>query len=59
VTSPKLYLDGPVLIDSDIRSRPDAFKDRAPAKSWSWFVQGTGRVTECGPAVLTHVEKAR
>jgi hypothetical protein len=56
VSSPKLYLDSPVFIDADLRSQLEDFKHRDPAKSWAWFVQGTGRVTEHDFAVLTRTE---
>ena len=43
----RIFLDKPIPLNSvEFRSRLDAFKGRPPENSWSWFVQGTGRVTE-------------
>jgi hypothetical protein len=42
---PRLYLDAPVVIDAALRSQLEAFRSRAPGKSWAWFVQATRRVS--------------
>jgi hypothetical protein len=42
----KLYLDKPVVIDTELRKQLDAFQGRDPTKSWAWFVQATRRITE-------------
>lgn len=49
----KLYLDKPLVINSDLRNQLDAFQDRDPSKSWSWFVQTTRRITEHDFKLLT------
>ena len=49
----KLYLNEPVVIDSDLRSRLDAFKDKDPSKSWAWFVQTTHKITKHDFDLLT------
>lgn len=49
----KLYLDEPVVINSDLRNRLDAFRGRDPSKSWAWFVQATRRITEHDFKLLT------
>jgi len=41
----ELYLDNPKIIDADIRSQLDAFRDRDPNKPWGWFVQATRKVS--------------
>lgn len=41
-----LYVENPVMIDADMRSRLDAFRGRDPSKGWAWFVQTTRRLTE-------------
>jgi len=47
------YPDDPVVIDSELRSKLDAFKGRAAEKRWAWFVQATRRVTEHDFYILT------
>lgn len=42
VSNVHYYLDNPVVIDTQLRARLDAFKGKDPAGNWSWFVQGTG-----------------
>lgn len=49
----KLYLDKPVVINSDLRNQLDAFRGRDPSKSWAWFVQATRRITEHDFKLLT------
>ena len=55
--SENLYFDNPVVIDSTLRSKLDAFKDRDPSKSWAWFVQATRNITENDFNLLTRREK--
>lgn len=49
----KLYLDQPIVIDSGLRGRLDAFKDRDINQSWAWFVQATRSITAHDFGVLT------
>jgi hypothetical protein len=37
----ELYLDEPIAVDAEMRSRLDAFKNRDLNKAWAWFVQAT------------------
>jgi hypothetical protein len=53
LTQPVLYLDKPIVIDFETRTRLDAFKNRDPSKSWAWFVQGTRAITEHDFQTLT------
>jgi hypothetical protein len=54
VSNVRIFLDNPVPLNSaDVRSKLDAFKGKPPENAWSWFVQGTGRVTEHDFNVLT------
>jgi hypothetical protein len=53
LTDPNLYVDKPVVIDPELRGQLEAFKDRDPKKSWAWYVQGTGKVTEHDFHILT------
>lgn len=43
---PQLYLDNPTIINKDLRSKLDAFKDKNPNKLWAWFVQSTRKISE-------------
>jgi hypothetical protein len=52
-----LYLDNPVVIDFETRTRLEAFKGRDPNKSWAWFVQGTHAITEYDFQLLTRQDK--
>ena len=52
----RLYLEDPVVIDSDTRSRLDAFRGREPSKAWAWLVQATRKITEHDFRVLTRQE---
>ena len=55
-----LYINKPIVIDAELRSRLEEFKGRDPKKSWAWYVQGTGTVTEHDFQILTAMEaKAR
>jgi len=49
----KLYLDDPVIIDAEARSRLDAFQSRDLSKSWGWFVQATHKVSANDFKILT------
>jgi hypothetical protein len=51
--STKLYLNDPIVLDADLRSKLDAFKGRDEATSWAWFVQATRKVTEHDFELLT------
>jgi hypothetical protein len=53
---PVLYLNAPVVIDADLRSRLEDFQGRDPKKSWAWYVQGTGNITEHDFKILTASE---
>jgi hypothetical protein len=53
VSNVHYYLDNPVVIDPEFRSRLDGFKGKDPARNWSWFVQGTGYVTAHDFGLLT------
>ena len=48
-----IYVDEPIVIDAQLRSRLDAFKGRSLEKHWAWFVQATRRITERDFAILT------
>jgi hypothetical protein len=51
--SPKLYLDQPIVIDTSLRSKMDAFTNRDPNKNWAWFVQSTCKITKHDFDLLT------
>lgn len=40
----ELYIDNPVIIDQELRSRLDYFKGKDPAAPWGWFVQTTRHI---------------
>jgi hypothetical protein len=44
--NPHLYLDAPVVIDTGLRERLEAFEGRDPTKPWAWFVQATNKISE-------------
>jgi len=46
LSDPILYLEDPIVIDYETRTKLVAFKGRDPDKSWAWFVQGTHQITE-------------
>jgi len=50
---PQLYLDDPVILDTELRSKLDAFKDRDLNKRWAWYVQATRNITSHDFNVLT------
>ena len=41
----QLYLDEPIAVDAEMRSRLDEFKGRDLSKPWAWFVQATRSLT--------------
>ncbi|TMS41014.1 MAG: EVE domain-containing protein [Methanobacterium sp.] len=43
---PQLYLEKPNIINKELRSQLDAFKDKEPDKIWAWFVQSTRKITK-------------
>ncbi len=46
VKSPRIFTDRPVRInDPALRAKLEAFRGREDMGNWSWFVQGTGRVS--------------
>jgi len=49
----RVYLDTPVCIDADLRSRLEAFHGKDPHSSWAWFVQGTKRISRRDFELLT------
>jgi hypothetical protein len=51
----KLYIDNPVIIDSGLRSKLDAFSDKSPDTPWAWFVQSTHKLTKNDFKALTKV----
>lgn len=53
LSQPVLYLEDPVVIDYETRTKLEAFKDRAPRKAWAWFVQGTHEITRHDFNILT------
>lgn len=59
LTDHSLYIDKPVVIDAELRIKLEDFKDRDPKKSWAWYVQGTGTVTEHDFGILTKAKKTK
>jgi hypothetical protein len=54
VSDPRYYFEDPIAITPGLRRKLEAFKDKDPdSKLWSWFVQGTGIVTENDFRMLT------
>jgi len=51
-----LYIDEPIVIDAEIRTRLDAFRDRDPNRPWAWFVQATRKISEQDFSILTRAE---
>ncbi|MDH5690677.1 MAG: EVE domain-containing protein, partial [Candidatus Bathyarchaeota archaeon] len=49
----KLYLNDPVVIDAEVRTKLDAFKNRDLNKPWGWFVQATRPISENDFNILT------
>ena len=48
----RLYLDDPVILDADLRSKLDVFKKRDQS-AWGWFVHRTQKITEHDFKLLT------
>jgi len=48
----KLYLDEPVSLDANLRSKLDAFKDKDQS-IWGWFVRRTQKITKRDFELLT------
>jgi hypothetical protein len=48
-----LYLNNPVVIDAELRSRLGAFHGREASAPWAWFLQATRKVTEQDFHLLT------
>jgi len=48
----RLYLDDPVILDADLRSKLDVFKKRDQS-AWGWFVHRTQKITEHDFMLLT------
>lgn len=53
VTNVQYFFDQPVILDASLRSQLDRYKGRDPAAPWSWFVQGTRKVSEHDFKILT------
>jgi hypothetical protein len=53
IGSPVLYLNNPVVIDAELRSKLDEFENREPNKPWGWFVQSTREITQHDFEILT------
>lgn len=53
VRNTRFFFDKPVVVDSVVRARLDAFKDRDPSGPWAWLVQATRRLSEHDFRVLT------
>ena len=50
------YIDEPIVIDAEVRTRLDAFQDRDPNRPWAWFVQATRKISEHDFSILTRAE---
>lgn len=50
------YIDEPIVIDAEVRTRLDAFQDRDPNRPWAWFVQVTRKISEHDFSILTRAE---
>lgn len=57
LSNPVLYLEEPIVIDYETRTKLEAFKGRDPSKSWAWYVQGTHQITELDFKMLTRQGK--
>jgi len=53
---PSVYFDNPVVIDSDLRKKLDAFEGKDPDKAWAWFVQATRKITKNDFSILTRTK---
>jgi len=45
LSNPKIYLENPINIDYELRSKLDAFKNKDLSKTWAWFVTATREIT--------------
>jgi hypothetical protein len=53
----KLYLDTPVIIDTTMRTKLEAFEGIDPNRAWGWFVTSTRKLSEKDFEKLTRTEK--
>jgi hypothetical protein len=53
VTNVRYFFDEPVILDGSLRSQLDRYAGRDPSAPWSWFVQGTRKVSEHDFKILT------
>lgn len=53
---PNLYMDNPVVIDVELRSKLDAFVDSDPEAAWGWFVVSTTELSKADFELLTRQE---
>jgi hypothetical protein len=51
-----MYPEAPVVINADMRSQLDAFRERDPNYSWGWFVQTTHKLTEHDFNILARLQ---
>jgi len=52
-----LYIDKPVIIDMELRSKLDAFRGKDPTQAWGWFVVATRRIAKNDFELLTRHNK--
>jgi hypothetical protein len=52
----RLYLENPIVIDDELRSRLEYFRGRDLSKPWAWFVQATRRIGKNDFDILTQIE---
>jgi len=50
----QLFLDNPIIIDAQLRSKLDAFSGRDPNRPWAWFVQATRKISKHDYQILTN-----
>jgi hypothetical protein len=53
VINVQYFFDDPVFIDATVRLQLNAFSGKDPQSPWSWFVQGTKKITEHDYNILT------
>lgn len=53
VENVKLFLEKPVVINSDLRSKLDAFKGLDPQRPWGFFVVSSHRITKHDFMIIT------
>jgi hypothetical protein len=51
--NPQLYTDKPIILDTELRSKLDAFRDKDHSKFWAWFVQATRKISKHDFQILT------